>query len=211
MQMAVLILGQIQPLCRNPEQNIAVLCIKIKFMYLVVTRSGVLNRTSTIYYAQINGDGSLSAWQTNSKNLPSTRLAHNTVIYNGHVYLIAGQSSSLLSTVDYAAINADGSIGTFVSTTALPNPTSEHRSVVHNQQGLVAHRAVIFTTKYILRRSTPMERCLLHGSCRQTLCRKRTEVFLYFKDDGFFYILGGYNSSTIFNKYFAQLSWMRIH
>ena len=73
------------------------------------------NPTTAIYYAQLNADGSLGSWQTNSVSLPSgATVGTGATILNGYLYAFLG------SQVVYARVNSDGSIGTFSSSKTPP-------------------------------------------------------------------------------------------
>ncbi len=81
------------------------------------TGGGVLN---DVQYAPINADGSLGAWQYATSFSPG-RLAFSSVAYNGYLYVIQGfyySAASPLTDVQYAPINADGSLGAWQSTTS---------------------------------------------------------------------------------------------
>jgi hypothetical protein len=74
--------------------------------------SGSLNSVS---YAAINSDGSLSSW-FGTTDLPVNSNNGTAIMANGYVYFIGGyntQSSSILDTVYYAAVNDDGSLGSW--------------------------------------------------------------------------------------------------
>jgi N-acetylneuraminic acid mutarotase len=163
------------------------------------------NKTNTIYYSRINADGSLSDWITNSNNIPSARIAHSTTVYNGRVYLIAGQAGSILSSVDYAPFNADGSIGAFVSTTALPVQTSGHRSIAHDQHLFVLGGS-LGSNRYQSVYSVTIN---ADGSIaspwtlQASTLPQKSEGFGLIQRDGYFYILGGVNQSgQILNNVF---------
>jgi len=90
---------------------------------------------STVYYAKINADGSTGAWSTNANPLPATRDWIKPVTGNGYVYVAGGSSggSSAQSTVYYAKLNSDGSIGTWsTSANALPAAREKQTSVLNN-------------------------------------------------------------------------------
>ena len=69
---------------------------------------------ATVYYAPINSNGSLGAWQTTSTLLSATYNAQSTV-YNGYLYVIGGCNSSCNGNIEYAAIHADGSLGSWTA------------------------------------------------------------------------------------------------
>jgi N-acetylneuraminic acid mutarotase len=85
---------------------------------------------SEVLYAAANGDGSLGSWQSTT-SLPSGRHYHSSVVSGGYVYVLGGYGDSgSLSEVLYAAVNGDGSLGSWQSTTSLPSGRSAHSSVV---------------------------------------------------------------------------------
>lgn len=81
------------------------------------------NPTSTVNYAPINANGTVGTWNTTTA-LPSA-LESGVAVYSGYLYTAGGCTNSgctTTSTVYYAAINANGTVGTWNTTTALPSP-----------------------------------------------------------------------------------------
>ncbi len=68
---------------------------------------------NSVYYAQVNTDGTTDAWQTNAFSLPENIKSHSSFVANGYVYVVGGQleSGEVLSTVYFAKLNSDGSTG----------------------------------------------------------------------------------------------------
>jgi type II secretory pathway pseudopilin PulG len=76
-----------------------------------------------VYYAKPNSDGSVSNWLSTTP-MPSGLDYHAGAAYNGYLYTVGGSpdvSSNPTSTVFYAPINTDGSIGSWVVATQLPS------------------------------------------------------------------------------------------
>lgn len=84
--------------------------------------------TSSVEYAPINSDGTLGVWQTTtSMNTAVCRGA--TASYQGYIYSFGGSttptascgnsSNGATSTVQYAPIKADGTVGTWQTTTSI--------------------------------------------------------------------------------------------
>lgn len=76
--------------------------------------------SNNIYYNRIQPNGQLSAnWTTNTVNLPSSVCGLGATIYNGKLYVAGGRTGSTtgtgVTTVAYATVNPDGSIGSFTS------------------------------------------------------------------------------------------------
>ena len=90
------------------------------------------NNSSTVYYAPINSDGTVGVWNTTTA-LPLHIVNATSVAYNGYIYEVGGFSSTNnLSTVYYAPINSDGTIGVWNTTTALPSSIGDATSVAYN-------------------------------------------------------------------------------
>ncbi len=74
--------------------------------------SGLL---TSIERAVVNKDGSLGDWQLVG-HLSSARSGHKAVMVNGRLYVVGGyDGSKVLDTVEYAAINTDGTLGAWQS------------------------------------------------------------------------------------------------
>ena len=95
------------------------------------TAVGIYQRA--IYYAPINANGTIGTWSTTTA-MPSGIGFEQVVVNNGYVYIMGGvnNSGSYLATVYYASINANGTIGTWSTTTALPLDIRDATSVVNN-------------------------------------------------------------------------------
>jgi N-acetylneuraminic acid mutarotase len=78
--------------------------------------TGGLNGTvysSTVRYATINADGTLGTWTTSYSEFTGPRSRHATAAMNGYIYIFGGATGLIYSDLQYAPINADGSIGTW--------------------------------------------------------------------------------------------------
>jgi N-acetylneuraminic acid mutarotase len=92
---------------------------------------------STVYYAKLNADGTIGAWQTNANALPLILDSFSTVVANGYIHLIGGYSSStglLQSTVYSGKINGDGTVDAWTSAGngSLPALREYGNAVVNN-------------------------------------------------------------------------------
>ncbi len=76
--------------------------------------------------------GTTSAWSADGSFFSWGRWGHTSVAFNGYLYVIGGWNSAYLADVRFALINADGTIGTWNVTTALPTGRYLHRSVAYN-------------------------------------------------------------------------------
>jgi hypothetical protein len=92
---------------------------------------GVLN---DVQYAPFNPDGSLGTWQSTT-SFNTGRLAHTSVVNNGYVYVIQGfyySAAAPLTDVQFASLNADGSVGTWQSTNSFSPARFNHKSIAYN-------------------------------------------------------------------------------
>jgi hypothetical protein len=91
---------------------------------------------STVNYSKIGANGAPGAWQTTSTL--NTNVTHTSgVIANGYMYLLGGYTNggetTLTTTVQYAKINTDGSLGTWSTSgaTALPTAVAQGKAVYY--------------------------------------------------------------------------------
>ncbi len=76
---------------------------------------------NTVYYAQLQADGSLGTWQTATNTLPQTLYNANSVVVNGYLYVLGGRDSggAFTGLTYYSKLSANGSPGTWSSTATL--------------------------------------------------------------------------------------------
>lgn len=85
--------------------------------------------SSTVYTAPIHPDGSLGIWVTGT-SLPATVAYSQVIATKNRVYLLGGQIAGSWSAVVYTApINADGTLGTWSTTTSLPATVAYSQAV----------------------------------------------------------------------------------
>lgn len=94
------------------------------YVYLLGGYNGS-NYLNTIYRSIINTDGSLGAWNLYNSNLPTVFDYGQVYVTKYTLYIIGGTNgSNSVTTIYTAAINADGSIGTWGTSTPLPTGLS---------------------------------------------------------------------------------------
>ncbi len=109
---------------------------------------------NTIYYAKLNTDGTTSAWATNTTTLPQGSYYPSATVSNGYVYVMGGYGGSFQTSVYYAKINTDGSIGSWsTSSNALPQGLYEAGAVsqsgyIYVVGGLNSSSSALDTTYY---------------------------------------------------------------
>lgn len=98
--------------------------------YLYVIGGGGPNGlVSAVERATINADGSLGPFATVSGvTLVTARAGHASAVIGKYVYVIGGQGSGTLTTVERAAINADGSLGPFATVAGVTLVTPRYGS-----------------------------------------------------------------------------------
>ncbi|HXS99948.1 MAG TPA: T9SS type A sorting domain-containing protein [Elusimicrobiota bacterium] len=90
------------------------------------TVNGGNDIANTVYYAQINADGTLSDWATTSP-LPTPVSNHTAAVANGHVFVLGGwDGNEPISAVDSALVGPDGSLSVWNAETPLPRPLYLH-------------------------------------------------------------------------------------
>ncbi|MCF8403922.1 MAG: T9SS type A sorting domain-containing protein [Bacteroidales bacterium] len=91
------------------------------------------NIYNTIYFAEINSDGSIGAWQTSSVSLPLNLWGLQAAYCNGYIYVSGGSnlnsSTAATNFVFYAKVLANNSLSTFSPTTILPATRNGHTMV----------------------------------------------------------------------------------
>ena len=86
---------------------------------------------ATVYYAQLT-NGVIGAWNTTT-SLPSARQLATSAVNNGYVYILAGSTSGTAQTsVNFAPINANGTLGTWYTATSLPAARAAATTVISN-------------------------------------------------------------------------------
>ena len=102
------------------------------YLYVIGGYGG--NSLNDVQYAPINSDGTLGTWNTTTP-FTGGRGSHASVVHNGYLYVIGGyenMTDNHLNDVQYAPINADGTVGGWSTTTSFTNVRQGHTSVVHN-------------------------------------------------------------------------------
>jgi len=105
------------------------------YIYVIGGLNGGTLCLNDVQYATINLDGTIGSW-TATTSFPTARYGHTSVVYNNKIYVIGGCTNSgtlsSLNDVQYAPINADGTIGTWSAATSFTTARFSHASVVNN-------------------------------------------------------------------------------
>ncbi len=109
------------------------------YLYLVSGAFNIASQvTSNVYYAKINANGTLSAWHSTTP-LPQPESMHGVVASGGHVFSIGGfNGSGPTRSYFYAPVQADGTLGTWITGPLLPQ--------IQFQNGVAVTETSIFST-----------------------------------------------------------------
>ncbi|MDB5182176.1 MAG: hypothetical protein JWP13_939, partial [Candidatus Saccharibacteria bacterium] len=106
------------------------------FMYVLGGTDGFPGQCNTaclntVRYASLNADGSLGAW-TSTTSFATGRYWGRAIAHNGYIYIVGGAGSGgFLNSVEYAPINADGTLGTWRATTGFTSGRYGHVSYIY--------------------------------------------------------------------------------
>lgn len=127
------------------------------YVYVIGGAPGAAGTTTTVKYAQVSADGTLGSW-TDTTALPTGLAGSDVAAWAGYMYVVGGgtsygNSAANTTTVMYATINSNGTLGSWTNTTALPSALQSHRLVVSGGKlyvlgGLVASNTGTSTVKY---------------------------------------------------------------
>jgi uncharacterized repeat protein (TIGR01451 family) len=100
--------------------------------YVVGGRQPNYQPADTVYRAMVNNDtGQIGTWEIDDEHLLFPLYYASTVQHAGALYVIGGVSSFAFNRVDYATINADGSLSPFTETVPLPEPLYSSVAIVY--------------------------------------------------------------------------------
>ncbi|HEU5004945.1 MAG TPA: hypothetical protein VFT49_02540 [Candidatus Saccharimonadales bacterium] len=162
---------------------------------------------STVYYAKLNADGSTGSWQTNANALPQARAEGATVVVGGYIYYIAGYTGSNQSSVYYAKLNSDGSVGSWsTSANNLPQALALHSAVTLNGYVYVLGGLNGTPQSTVYYAKVNQDGSLGSWSTNTNVLPQGLETFSAVAANGYIYTLGGYNSGGKSTVYYAKLN-----
>jgi N-acetylneuraminic acid mutarotase len=106
------------------------------YLYVIggYTNEGSVRSLNDVQYAPINADGSLGSWKAGS-SFDKPRRAHASVVYKGYLYVIGGHDDiNYFNDVQYAHIKANGSLGSWTTTSPFATERQGHAVVVYNSR-----------------------------------------------------------------------------
>ena len=101
------------------------------FIYATGGNSG--GNQAFVQYTSARPDGSLNNW-TSTAPLPDSLQAHTNIAYDGYLYVFGGKNASdvWVPAVYFSAINADGTLAGWETTTSLPRKMSSYSTFESN-------------------------------------------------------------------------------
>ncbi|HWT40447.1 MAG TPA: hypothetical protein VN081_04240 [Dongiaceae bacterium] len=170
-----------------------------KHLYLIGGTDGTTSY-ATVQYAPINANGTIGSWASTT-GFTNGRSNFSSLVYNGYLYVVGGHNSSSTNynDVQYAPINANGTIGSWNTTSTFTNARYGLKAVAYDGS-LYVVGGYDGTTYYNDVQSAPINANGTLGSWVYTSSfansRYRPTVIAY---NGTLYILGGRNGSTYYN------------
>jgi hypothetical protein len=105
------------------------------YIYVVAgtTNASSSAAISTVFYAKVNANGTITNWKTTT-SVPAARYMPSSVAYNGYLYMFGGHNTvaTQQTSVYFAKLNADGSVGTWNTTKDLNVAQAYTAAVVAN-------------------------------------------------------------------------------
>ena len=187
------------------------------YIYVIGGYTSSAAASSGVYYAPLGSNGAFgtqsscpsgwtlysNTWCNNTTSLTAVDSA-SSVVYNGFIYVLGGLNSSGVgvSTVQYAQILSNGSVGAWGVTTSLTTVNYYLTSIAYNgyvyEIGGSGQLSVNFA---------PINSDGTLGSWQSTTSLSTagqsatSDVY-----NGFIYVLGGYNGSVVSDANYAQIS-----
>ena len=179
------------------------------YIYVLGGQTDIGTPVNTVYYATLNTNGSTGTWTTSTNHLPQTVSYATAVVNNGYVYVFGGYNGSAnVSTVYYAPLNANGSVGSWTtSTNHLPQGLSNATSVVSNGYVYVINGTTggyLNTVYYAPLNANGSVGSWTTNSNNVPQALVLPSSFVY---NGYVYVVGGYDgTNSVGTIYYAKLN-----
>jgi hypothetical protein len=88
-----------------------------------------------LQYAKVNANGSVGVWQTNNTTYTTNRTSPGVVTFGNYIYVFGGGifgGTNFLNDIQYAPFKADGSIGSWQTSTTTITDTSSYQADSYN-------------------------------------------------------------------------------
>lgn len=167
-----------------------------------MTGTGVGTDQTTVYYSpDLSAGGNItSAWTTNGTSFQLARTGHSALAYGNNLYILGGyDGTNYLLDVQFAPINANGSVGSWNNATSLPQLVRQGDAFATNGYIYVFGGRSAVTTCTNNTYTIPVNADGSLGVWSQTSVRYNTARFgvAAAYDNGRAYLLGGQCNSTL--------------
>ena len=176
------------------------------YLYALGGYDGSTNYNS-VQYAPINSNGTLGSWNATT-SFTTGRRSPVAAVYNGYVYLAGGQNgTNYYDDVQYAAVKADGTLGTWATTSSFTTSRYAPGMVAYNGYlyllgGYNSTNGLLGDVQY-----APINSNGTLGSWATTTslssARDSFGVAVY---NGYLYIVGGYTGSYVTTVQYAAIN-----
>lgn len=164
--------------------------------YLYSVGGAISTPVNEVYFAKINDDGSNATWAATT-SLPLSLSPNYVTSHNGFVYAVGGQDTNgQNANVYYAKINANGSLGSWSTTTPMPAPTASADGVIANgYMYVVGGTSGSYQDQVYYTKVNPDGTV---GAWKTTspILSPRNSVAVTFAN-GYMYAMGGWNGSAV--------------
>jgi hypothetical protein len=167
------------------------------YLYVIGGNNGT-SAVNSVRYAPINSDGTVGTWGITA-SFTTARYDHRAVAYNGYMYIVGGTATgtSGLNDVQYAPINANGTLGTWTPTASFTTARYAHTSVAYNGYIYIMGGSGTSSTYLNDVQYAPLNSDGTVGTWTALTSfsgtRRSHTAVIY---NGYLYVLGGYNGTA---------------
>ncbi len=177
------------------------------YVYVVGGVDASSTTQDEVYYAKLNPDGTTGPWTTNSTVLTQARNDFGLVVIGGNVYVIGGEDTggAATNTVYYAALNINGSIGSWTSDADTITAREDLKAVALNGK-IYAFGGINGTAQDDVYYTTVASGGGVGAwSTDDDLLPANRQDFMATSSNGYIYLLGGTDGTTpSANVYYAS-------
>jgi hypothetical protein len=197
------------------------------YLYVIGGQDTSATIRNTVYKSKLSSDGSNGVWTSAGTTLNTAVYSHATAVANGYVYAIAGAASINVpgSLTQYAKLNADGSIGAWNTTQALPDTRNDSGIAVVNGTIYITggesggyHANTFYATLSSNGTIGPWSCQGSAGDCNMTptnttaLPATRSEFSsVPVTANGYIYVIGGWNGAANGTVYYTSTSRVAVN
>ena len=165
------------------------------YLYIIGGNTGSLQ--NDIQHCPINSDGSVGTCVQQTNAFTTARRNHASVVYNGYLYILGGNTGTAQNDIQHCPINADGSVGTCVQQTAAFTGARDGLTTAAYNGYLYVVGGNAGTWQ------NDIQHCPINSDGSVGTCVQQTAAFTPARDshtsvayNGYLYILGGYSGTA---------------